>query len=337
MRARGAVAAIAWAVLALPASSYGATFYAADSNTGTATCLTPANACTIVTARGLIDNDPSADVLNLAAGNYTGAEDLLAVDGLDYSGLVVQGAGRDQTTLNQFATNQTPFSFGGLSDDQTVRDLTFAAAAASTANSTVGHTIGSLTLENVDVLGPPNAISHRVIGVGSGNPNLTLNGVRVFHAPTTAVPSGGGNAVGYSSGAGSDPGQLTIENSSLDVLSGPSRAVGLSISGEGTAVMRGSVVRMRTTGPIASSGPTDYGEAISFIGAPSPANPSLAISDSAVTGGKTAIDIRPHPNNNTDDYRATASVVRTSIDAGAIGVSENPGVSPFIRDVIGAS
>ena len=123
----------------------------------------------------------------------------------------------------------------------------------------------------------------------------------------------------------------------MDVLSGPSRALGLSIGGEGTAVVRGSVVRMRTTSPIASSGPTDYAEAISFIGAPSPANPSLAISDSAITGGKTAIDIRPHPNNSTDDYRATASVVRTSIDAGVIGVSENPGVSPFIRDVIGAS
>ena len=190
MRARRAVAAIAWAVLVLPASSYGADYYAADSNAGTADCLTPANACTIVTASGLIDDDPGADMLHLAAGNYTGAEDLLDVDGPDFSGLVVEGAGRDQTTLNQFVTNQTPFSFGGLSDNQTVRDLTFAAAAASTAGSTVGLTIGSLTLENVDVLGAPNVISHRVIGVGSGNPNLTLNGVRVFHAPTTAVPSG---------------------------------------------------------------------------------------------------------------------------------------------------
>ena len=60
-------------VLALPGSAQAATFYASDSVSGTGDCLSVANSCTIAVALPKIAMDPgTADVLYLAAGNYSG-------------------------------------------------------------------------------------------------------------------------------------------------------------------------------------------------------------------------------------------------------------------------
>jgi hypothetical protein len=158
-----------------------------------------------------------------------------------------------------------------------------------------------------------------VIDATSESPNLTLRGVRVFYSPLTANPASGGFAVTFFSEDAAGDGRLTIENSTIDVAAGPSRATGISATGDGDAVVKGTVIRMRrTAGAVA-----DQGDAISHYGVLPPESPSLTVSDSAIAGGRAGISAVPHPNQM--NWLTTVKIERTSIDTGDVGVSEQSG------------
>lgn len=327
MKARLAIGLVGLAALAAPASSQAVDYYAADAAAaGSPDCLSAANACTIATALDKVDDAPAtADVLHLAAGNYNGgAEDKLDINGAGFDGLVVQGAGRDQTTLNQnpAALGTSPFETGGLSGGQTIKDLTLKAATNSTAARTLDHSQGSLTLEDVDLVGPASPTTHFVIIATGQAPELALKGVHVTYVPAGPFA----RALEILQNGATGTGKLTVEDSSIDLTYRPN-AIGLLILGNVQTVIRRSAIRMRR-----ASGVTDdsHQSAIYVNGsAQAAATPSFSMSDSAIVGGAPAVFLAPHPNQ--PDYKLTATIERSSIDGSDVGVADGSSNSADVR------
>lgn len=309
MRGKIVTLAAVAATFTAPGVASAANYFASDGGTGD--CSSAAQRCSLATALGLINDNPDVDDLDLAAGTYDDANQDLLLQGPNFEGLTIHGAGRGQTILKPTVLN-TPFRFGGgtFVGTTTIRDLTLSSENVAGADDNTIVTQGTVVLQDVDVIADGGETG--IVGAtnNAATTSLTLRRVNVEHRADNGI--GSFSAVDFSSSISQPKGSLLVEDSSIDVRDDDTGSHGIFVSGFTDTTVRRSAVRLRRTGSAQAS------TAI-FVWPNKPTSDAMSatIEDNVVLGGLRGIFV-----DSNGPFPLTASVARNSIDAGTIGTAD---------------
>lgn len=318
-RARRTVLATAmlFGVLAPNAVAANETYHVSKTGSGT-TCAQGAP-CLLSQALANTKDGSAADsdTISLPVADFTGgAGDALNVNDAGQANLHIVGQGRAQTLLRPVVSG-IPFRIAA--PNVTVSAVTLDGGSSSTGPATVDVSSGSsLTLDDAKVAGRDFG-SATVALSGSGSADLTVRDSEVSLS-TLADPSPRTIAL---TGSGGQHGTLTVTGSTV-TLDGPANGTfgsAISTAGDYDTTITGTAVRVSSAIPNLTNRPYAVTLGAAFTAR------TATITDSVFAGG-AGIQVGVSP---IDTGSFATTIRRVSVDAGDVGVADDPNNQGFPR------